>query len=138
MKKSIIVKKNKNHIYVIRLALALFVISAVLAVISVGEGAVYIALAFAVLFLPVLLLAGYCETWRIDFGEKICKKGFFVARTYEWRELKETKRYYSFSENGETVVMLFKSGKSLRFCLKDQNAEEAVKIILRHCNIQNV
>ena len=137
MKKSIIIKKNKNHIYGIRFAVALFIIAAVFAVISVGEGSVYLALVFAVLFLPAILLAGYCETWRIDLGEKITARIFFIARTYEWRELKETKRYYSLSQKGETVIMLFKSGKSLRFCLKDQNAEEAVKLILKHCNIQN-
>ena len=95
------------------------------------------ALVFAVLFLPMLLLAGYCETRRIDLGEKITARIFFVARTYEWRELKETKRFYSLSQKGETVIMLFKSGKGIRFCLKDQNAEEAVKLILKHCNIQN-
>ena len=137
MKKSIIVKKNKNHIYGIRFALALFIIAAVFAVISVGEGGLYLTLVFAVLLLPFALFAIYLEAWRIDFGEKITARTLFFVRAYEWRELKETKRYYSFSQKGETVIMLFKSEKSLRFCLKDQNAEEAVKLILKHCNIQN-
>ena len=137
MKNTVAVKKSKSHIYAVRAAFLLFSASFAAAVAWAGKNALYISLLCGAIFIPVLLLELYCETWRISFGEKICRKFFFFERTYEWRELKEAKKYYSLSENGEILLLVFKGGRSLRFRLNDQNGGEAERLILKHCNIKH-
>jgi len=136
MKKEIAVKKNINHIYVTRWMSALFLLTAVFILTVLRENAGYAMLICGIFLLPVLMLEIYYETWSISFGEKICRRIFFFTHTYEWREMKEAEKYYSLSQNGETVKLIFLNGKSIVFCLKDQNAEKAERVILTHCNIK--
>ena len=137
MKNTVTVKKNKSNVYAVRSAFLLFAASFAAAAVLAGENAFYIFLICGLFLIPMLLLAIYYETWRVSFGEKICRRIFFFERTYEWRELREAKKYYSLSEKCVILLLVFEGGKSIGFRLNDQNAEKAEKIILKHCNVKH-
>lgn len=136
MDKTITVRKSKGERCAARMFFLLFLIAAVICAVAIKDGKLYAVLAWCVVLIPFLIFVFYLETWRISFGEKICKKAVLFSRIYEWCELSETKKYYSLSSGGEKVVLTFKCGKSLSFTCKDENSEKAEKIILKHCNIK--
>ncbi|MBQ7291045.1 MAG: hypothetical protein IJW76_04890 [Clostridia bacterium] len=137
MQKTVIVRKNKNHLYAVRFFSLVFVAVCLIITLEIKQNAGYIELLCSIFLVPSLIIWIYYETWKISFSsEKICKKCFFFTSVFEWKALKSVKQEYLFSKNGECIRMFFADGKSLCFKMKNRNAEKAKKIILSHCNIQ--
>ncbi|MBQ8404703.1 MAG: hypothetical protein IJX55_09850 [Clostridia bacterium] len=137
MQKTVIIRKNKNHLYAVRFFALVFVTVSLIITFGAKQNAGYGALLCSIFLVPALIIWIYYETWKISFSnEKISKKCFFFTSVFEWRSLRRVKQEYLFSEKGECIQMFFADGKNLCFKMKDQNAEKAKKIILSHCNIQ--
>lgn len=136
MEKNITVREKKSTLYAVRFFALLFAAAfAVCAALAWGKP---LCIALAALLALFLLFWLFLETRSISFSQDgICRKTLFFGRTYSWRELKEAKKYYSLSESGAIILLVFESGRRIRFRLNDQNGGEAERLILKHCNIKD-
>ena len=135
-KKAIVVKKSKSHQAGIAvLAILIFVILTVCILPLYSVAALLLYIPTMIILAPLTL---YYLTWNIRFEEKVIVKSVFFAEIsrFSYSALREVvKRYYT-SERNFTIRMHFMNGKTIQFRMDDENAEKAVKALLKHRSIK--
>ena len=86
------------------------------------------------LFLPFPL---YYATWQIMFDAYGIQKRLFGInhKKYAWTQVKEVRSAWLISERSNGISIIFKDKKAIRFRMDCDNAEQAKKLILSHCSI---
>lgn len=136
--KTIIMRKQKSH----RVAIRFFATAVVAVSVTLGlclDQPIWVMMPVCS---PALVLAGlllgYYETWRIVLDAEGVEKQLFGMRgkKYRYHQIQAVISRYSYTQQ-ETLRILVPEGKSLCFCLEDENGKAAKKHILRHCAIRN-
>lgn len=84
---------------------------------------------------PLMLLLVYYEDWAITFYKgEIIRNRWNRLRRYSWADVQEVTSFRSATE-GESICIHFQDGKTFQFRREDENAGEAVKLILKHTSI---
>ena len=135
-KKAIVVRKCKSHRTGIAVfAILMFVILTVIILSLHSAAALLLYIPPMIILIPLTL---YYLTWNIRFEENVIVKSVFFAEISRcsYSMLREVvKRYYT-SERNFTIRMHFTNGKTLQFRMDDENAEKAVKALLKYCSIK--
>lgn len=142
VKKTVVVKMCKAHrilVLTIFCLLFMFMLAAMIFLISsadFGFGINLLLIAIpTILFLPCPL---YYATWQILFdAEGIQKRLFWINQKHHpWTQVKEVRSAWLISERSFGISMKFKDKTAIRFRMDCENAEQAKKLILSHCSIE--
>ena len=135
-KKAIVVRKCKSHRAGIAVfAILMFVILTVIILSLHSAVALLLYIPPMIILIPLTL---YYLTWNIRFEENVIVKSVFFAEIsrFSYFALREVvKRYYT-SECNFTIRMHFVNKKIVQFRMDDENAEKAVKALLKYCSIK--
>ena len=135
-KKAIVVRKCKSHRAGIAVfAILMFVILTVIILSLHSAAALLLYIPPMIILIPLTL---YYLTWNIRFEENVIVKSVFFAEIsrFSYFALREVvKRHYT-SERNFTIRMHFVNKKIVQFCMDDENAEKAVKVLQKHCSIK--
>ena len=135
-KKAIVVRKCKSHRAGIAVfAILMFVILTVIILSLHSAAALLLYIPPMIILIPLTL---YYLTWNIRFEENVIVKSVFFAEIsrFSYFALREVvKRYYT-SERNFTIRMHFVNKKIVQFRMDDENAEKAVKALLKYCSIK--
>ena len=135
-KKAIVVRKCKSHRAGIAVfAILMFVILTVIILSLHSAAALLLYIPPMIILIPLTL---YYLTCNIRFEENVIVKSVFFAEIsrFSYFALREVvKRYYT-SERNFTIRMHFVNKKIVQFRMDDENAEKAVKALLKYCSIK--
>ena len=135
MKNRTIVKKYKPERIGSRIILILLFFTAVAAssfCVSFPHG----MLMFSPLLLSACFMVFYEETWKIVFdSKKLTCYHFLGSRSYSYGQI--TDAYIAHSATMHQHIRLtFSDGKRISFRLKDENGQQAKRVIQSHCSLR--
>ena len=133
----VVVKKNRNQIYGIRILAGICFLSLLIVIFSFGyDMGVILLICFPICCILITLLL-YYETWKVTCGrdciQKVCF--FHTICSYSYNQITDAFLSQSYTEHSVLKVQ-FLSGKVLRFRLEDENADQALAKIRSHTSIR--
>lgn len=136
MKKTVVVKKNCVLRNCFRVGISVIVTACLVTICCNHYPLLLIFATMGVMFAFILL---YIESWNIEFSaHRIIQKRFFLTTgDYSYTELREILFSYSLSDH-EYVLLVFNRGKHIRFLMKDENAQKALRILGQHKSIRYI
>ena len=135
-KKTVVVRKCKSHrIGIAVFAILMFVILTVIILSLHSAAALLLYIPPMIILIPLTL---YYLTWNIRFEENVIVKSVFFAEIsrFSYFALREVVKKYYTSERNFTIRMHFVNKKIVQFRMDDENAEKAVKALLKYCSIK--
>lgn len=131
---TVTVRKKRSWRYLMRFLTALDVMAAAALcalyarMLTIGVG----AMLFGMVTVPMAAMLLYYERWSVTFSrEGIRWKGMFRP----WSQVERVRESWSATEQ-RVLSIRFRDGKTLRFRMEEENAEQARKMICRHCSIE--
>lgn len=140
-KKTVVIRKRKSHRIAVFVLSALFILcmnAALFYILKLSELESGISLLLcAAAIIPFLLIPFYFASWKITFHANGIEKQlfWFKLKSRSWTQIKQVRSVWSTSERNYVVCILFNDGKTIRFRMDCDNAENARKLILSHCSI---
>ena len=136
MKKTVVVRKNSVLRNCFRVGTAVIVTACLVTICCNRYPLLLIFGPMSGIFAFLLL---YIESWNIEFSaDRIKQKRFSLTKgDYSYTELREILFSYSLSDH-EYVLLVFDSGKHIRFLMKDENAQKALRILGQHKSIRYI
>ena len=131
---TVTVRRKRSWRYGLRILLAFYILTTApfcwVAGNDLGMG--FGLLLFGMVTLPVTLLHLHFERWNVTFSQK----GIEWRRHYRpWSQVERVRESWSATEQ-RVLSIRFRDGKTLRFRMEEENAEQARKMICRHCSIE--
>lgn len=140
-RKTVVIRKRKSHriaVYILSAILIICLDAELFYIFKLAELKLGISLLLcAAAIFQFLLLPFYFASWKITFcASGIQKQLFgFKQKGRAWTQVKQVRSVWSASERNYVVCILFKDGKTIRFRMDCDHAENARKLILSHCSI---
>ena len=138
--KTIVVMKNRSHrvftliVGVITALVPIFI--SVVTRTSMGT----MLLCFVPAFMIVYPLVLYTMTWKLCFDPNgITRSVFgFSGKVHGYQEIRDAVCRYSSSDSAMIIRIVFADGKSVKFRMDDENAQNARKHLLSHHSIREI
>ena len=131
---TVIVRRNRSRRYMLRFLMVLDLLAAVLVcgfgaeLLTIGTGAAL----FLLMTAPMAVLLFFHERWSVTFSrDGILWKG----RLRPWTQVERVRESHSATDR-QVISLHFRDGKTLRFRMEEENAEQARKMICCHFSIE--
>lgn len=134
--KKITVRKNGCHRAGIWMISLVFLFITIVLLFCTHSSWLIVSVSCTPWLLVLVALVFYYETWTISFcSNEIRQKCLFIETKHTYSQIKDVTISYSYTDHAY-VSIFFVDGSTLRFRMKDKNAESALAKIRSHHSIR--